>query len=628
MGTTPRAVLCSLLLLGLAGPTVFGQGAAAREGAASLAGRAVIEGERVRLYLPAGEVSGAEHHTLFRELDAAVAEIAPRVPVEVESPLTVAIELDYPALARATGRLEPAVATRVPVRQATRERDRRREGPSAEAAAEVHLVLHSDDLYAVRHAVAGALLARAGLSARLPPWFERGAALWLSGDWFGRPYEQWLGPLARAHALPSEAQLLAPEEQLDGSAPLWTPAAAAMVGGLRGETVAAKLARVPGEAAVRALLWRIEARALGLSTGVAGPDRVAGPDGAVERASPTLRTAPASPPPSGSARPPEPPPRPFLHGVSLAMLNRIDGGYHAPSVDDALDRLEALGADAVALMPFAYQRDPRRPEMAYLNRHPASETDAGVVHAARRARERGLAVLWKPHLWISHESWPGEVAMATEADWRAWWEGYRRFVLHQAFLAAWTGADLLAVGVELDRTLVREREWRELIAAVRVLYPGPLTYAANWHEGAEEVGFWDALDFAGVDAYYPLAASHEAGPAELARGARGVAERLRRLAETSRRPVLLTEVGFAARRAAWVAPHREGGELSEADQAAAYRALLDALGKPRWLAGAFFWKAFSAPLERDGSAGGERPDFRFLDRPAEHEVRRWFAEPR
>lgn len=593
-----QAALGSALFAGLA---VAAAAAQLPSAPAAPSNGAMIEGALVRLYLPLGETARAEHRELLAELERAVAEIAPRVPVEVEPPLTVATEPDYPALARATGRLEPAVASRAPVRQATRERDRRREDPSPEAAAEIHLVLHPDDLYAVRHAVARALLARAGLSERLPPWFERGAALWLSGDWFGRPWEQWLGPLARANCLPSEGQLLAAEEQLDGSAPLWTPAAAAVVGGLRGETVAAKLGRVPGEAAVRALLWRFEAQALGRAAEAAGPAKAA--EGA------------------------DPPPRPFLHGVSLAMLNRIDGGYHAPSVDGALDRLEALGADAVALMPFAYQSDPRRPELAYLNRHPASETDAGVVHAARRARERGLAVLWKPHLWISHESWPGEVAMANEADWRAWWGSYRRFVLHHAFLAAWTGADLLAVGVELDRTLVREREWRELIAAVRVLYPGPLTYAANWHEGAEEVGFWDALDYAGVDAYYPLAASPEAGPAELDRGAREVAERLRRLAETSRRPVLLTEVGFAARRAAWVAPHQEGGELSEADQAASYRALLDALGKPRWLAGAFFWKAFSAPSERDATGGGSRPDFRFLGRPAEHEVRRWFAEP-
>ena len=585
--TAGCVVFAATVLLCSTPSTADPEPAAVDQDLPGLAGRAVLAGEKVRLYLPGRVAAGEAHRRLLGELERAVGEMAPRVPIGVEPPLTVAVEADYPALARATGRLEPAVATGVP--QPAGERGKwEREGAPAGGRAEVHLVWHPDDLYAVRYAVARALLVRAGLGATLPPWLERGAALWLSGEWYGRPYREWLPALARARALPEAAELLAAEEQRDGSAPLWTPAAAAAVAALGGDTVAAKVARMPGEAGWRALLYKVERDAL---------------------------AAPASRP-----RPAAPAPKRFFRGVSLAMLNRIDGGYHAPSVDGALVRLEALGADAVALMPFAYQPDPRRPGIAFMNRHPASETDAGVVHAARCARARGFAVLWKPHLWISGRSWPGEVAMASEADWVAWWRSYRRYVLHHAFLAAWAGAEALAVGVELDRTLGREREWRELIAAARELYPGALTYAANWHGGAEAVGFWDALDYAGVDAYYPLAESPSAGRQALAAGAREVVARLARLAAAARRPVLLTEVGFAARRAAWTAPHEEGGEPSEADQTAAYRALLDALGRPPWLAGAFFWKAFSAPPGRDG-----RADFQFLGRPAEAEVRRWLS---
>jgi len=586
-----RSVVAVLLVLGGWGSAYSGEPGAVTEGRVGLEGRAVLAGEGVRLYLPAGMAAGEEHRRLVVELERAVEEMAPRVPVVVDEPLTVAVESDYPVLARATGRLEPAVATgvRLPAGGGGGwEHDRT---PPA-GAAEVHLVWHRDDLYAVRHAVARALLVRAGLAERLPPWLERGAALWLSGEWYGRPYREWLPALARAKALPEAADLLVSEEQRDGSAPLWTPAAAAVVAALGGETVAEKLARLPGEAGVRALLWKVEREALAAA-------------GRATRSPAVRRRSSATP---------------FFRGISLAMLNRIDGGYHAPSVDLALERLAGLGADAVALMPFAYQPYPRRPEMAFLNRHPSSETDAGVVHAARRARARGFAVLWKPHLWISHGSWAGEVEMSTQADWAAWWRSYRRYVLHHAFLAAWSGAEALAVGVELDRTLGREREWRELIAAVRELYPGALTYAANWYGGAEAVGFWDALDYAGVDAYYPLAASPDADAGELAAGAREVVARLAGLAAASGRPVLLTEVGFAARRAAWTAPHEEGGERSEGDQAAAYRALLEALGTPRWLAGAFFWKAFSAP---EGHGG--RADFRFLGRSAEDEVRCWLG---
>src|SRR6185295_8894399 len=223
----------------------------------------------------------------------------------------------------------------------------------------------------------------------------------------------------------------------------------------------------------------------------------------------------------------------FLRGVSFAMLNSVDGGYHAPGVDREYGRLGRLGADAVSLMPFAYQPDPRAPGLGFLDRHPSSETAIGLLHAARRAHAQGFAVLWKPHLWVAPDSWPGAIEMPDEASWREWWTGYRRYVLHQAFLAAWAQAEIFCVGVELDRAAIgpgRERAWRELIAAVRVLYPGAVTYAANW-DRAPEIPFWDALDFVGVDAYYPLAAGEQATDAELDAGARDVAGRLARLAQ-------------------------------------------------------------------------------------------------
>jgi len=134
------------------------------------------------------------------------------------------------------------------------------------------------------------------------------------------------------------------------------------------------------------------------------------------------------------------------------------------------------------------------------------------------------------------------------------------------------------------------------------------------------VRFWDRLDFIGIDAYFPLSDSLQAGRAELARGASAIAGRLAAAARRSGRPVLLTEVGFAARRGAWVAPHVEGGEYSEADQALAYQALFKALDHQSWLAGTFVWKAFSAP----GFDGDSEADFRFMGRKAEGVVREYY----
>ena len=534
---------------------------------------AVVRSGRVALRLPPGESRREELRELAARLDRALGEMAPRLPFAGDLSVRIAVEPDYSAQARTHG----AVGEAVP-------------GHGADLA----LVFDPADGDAYRFALAGRLLARSGLA--LPPGIADGAALWLSRGWYGRTAEEWLAPLARAGAFPSGAELLAEKPAEDGSRLLAAPVVAAWIERRPGRTLAQKLG--PGLPSAAALDRELAA----VARKAERPGRAALPKA------------------DGIA------PGRFFRGISFAMLNSIDGGYHAPSVEREYDRLGRLGADAVSLMPFAYQRDPRAPGLRILDDHPAAETDIGLLHAARRAHAKGFAVLWKPHLWVGHRSWPGEIEMPDEASWKEWWKGYRRYVLHHALLAAWAKAEIFCVGVELDRTTVgpeRARDWRELVAAVRSIYPGAVTYAANW-DRADTVPFWDALDYAGVDAYYPLAATEGATDGELAAGAREVVGRLARLAARARRPLLLTEVGFPARRSAWREPHSEEGAADVGDQLRAYRALLPALGRRPWLAGVFFWKSFSD----EGAVAtrhGDRADFRFLGRPAEAAVAEYFA---
>ena len=524
-----------------------------------------LRGSALELRAPAALAEQGAIRELAARLDAAVGEMAQRIPMTLERPIRVVVENDHVAQGRYLGAIGEAVLT---------------------PAGEVHLVWHPEDEGAYRHQIARALLARAGLDDGLPPWIESGAALWLSRSWYGRDFADWLPRLAAGGVLPTAEQLLAAEQQADSSAPLWVPAAASLVAASSGETLRQKLERLPGAAAATAHLARI------------------------------ARSKPV-------ARPPQPPTVPFLKGVSFAMLNRLDGGYHAPSVDERLERLQGLGSNAVSLMPFAYQPAADGPELRFLNRSPTSETDVGAIHAARRAHAAGFHVLWKPHIWISGDSWPGDIGMRDDAAWTAWFDSYRRYIAHHAFLAEWAGCDLFSIGVELGQTLERRREWEALIASVRTLFSGAVTYSGNWFGDYDQAPFWDRLDFIGVDAYFPLADQEDAEPSAVAEGARGVAERLRQAAQRFGKPILLTEVGYAARKGAWAEPHREGGDFSPEDQALAYRAFFDALGRPAWLRGVFAWKVFSAPR---GSS--QRPDFRFLDRPAEAVVRDYFAPPR
>ena len=168
-------------------------------------------------------------------------EMAKRIPLDLEEPIRLVIERDHVAQGRYLGAIGEAVLTPVGA---------------------VHVVYHPRDEHAYLHRIAQSLLDRAGLADALPHWIENGAALWLSQRWFGQGWQAWLPLLAAADLLPSAEQLLAADRQEDGSAPLWTPAAASLVAALPGETARQKLRAVPGVASPYLLKFNICAHSI------------------------------------------------------------------------------------------------------------------------------------------------------------------------------------------------------------------------------------------------------------------------------------------------------------------------------------------------------------------------------
>ncbi|HZI94616.1 MAG TPA: hypothetical protein VFE84_10265, partial [Patescibacteria group bacterium] len=324
-----------------------------------------------------------------------------------------------------------------------------------------------------------------------------------------------------------------------------------------------------------------------------------------------------------------PRPLPFQKGMGLAHEGYagIDGyGSHASFA--AMGRLKTMGADWVALSPFGFMRDPRGEEVSFLRgeaQNVGAENDTAVLATIEAAHRLGLRVMLKPQLWLHDGHWTGDISMRTEESWRGFFLQYREFLMHYALLAAAGRADLLVVGVEMQSASRREKDWRALIALTRAMYDGPLTYSANWGEEFERIGFWDALDFAGLDCYYPLDADPEAGDDALSAGARSIAQRVERVARSAGRQIILTEVGFPALASAWVAPHddRTGRAADPEAQARGYRAILAAFWDRPWLAGLFWWKWPTTP-----EAGGRDPLFSPRGRPAERVLSDWYTRAR
>lgn len=316
-----------------------------------------------------------------------------------------------------------------------------------------------------------------------------------------------------------------------------------------------------------------------------------------------------------------------LRGVTLSTRRPPDNGV--------LRSIEGVRASHLTLVPFAFQRGVRSPDIRY---NPSgrwfSESDAGIRALADSAHAMGMRVILKPHVWVgrseSEDDWRGNIGFSTEAEWRIWESGYRAYILHHAALAADVGAEVFVVGTELRRAAVeRASFWRELIADVRSVFPGRVTYAANWWEEYEQVDFWDALDFVGVQAYFPVGAAGETSVAALERGWRPHLRALERVSRETGKPILFTEIGYRSHPGAaerpWEWPTREQSSADRPDyttQANLYEAFFKSAWDRRWFAGAIVWCWYgdTAPTER-----GQRIGFTPQGKPAEKVIASWFA---
>lgn len=267
-------------------------------------------------------------------------------------------------------------------------------------------------------------------------------------------------------------------------------------------------------------------------------------------------------------------------------------GYGGGAADASLDSLARLGVDAIAVVPYSFLPSASTPGPLPIPERLGTETDAAVVATVRQAHARGWRVLLKPQIWV-RDAWPGAVDFDAPADWAAFLAHYRTWVMHYAQLAADHEVEALCIGTELARaTLEHPRFWRKLIADVRAVYPGVVTYAANWGEEFEGITWWDDVDALGLNGYYPLSRKPDATQAELEAGAR---EWVRMAEATSRRagkPWWLTEVGYRSVERAWTNPHAEpaGRPADAAAQARCYAALFSAAADAERLRGIFFWK--------------------------------------
>ncbi len=319
----------------------------------------------------------------------------------------------------------------------------------------------------------------------------------------------------------------------------------------------------------------------------------------------------------------------FQQGMSFAAW--WSGQYIDPGADLSLEALADTGTTWISLIVTAYQDTPTS---TTIDRTSASTpTDAELIHVITLAHSLGLKVMLKPHLDLRNEQendwWRGDIGptFTSEPQWAAWFTAYRGFIEHYARLAETYGADQFCVGTELLGTTHRAADWRAVVAGVRAVYGGPLTYAAL-HSGEEtSITWWDAVDYIGVDAYYPLTQNrppdYHPTTEELEAAWVGPKATLAALSAAYGRPIIFTEIGYRSHHGCGCHPW-DSWAVSPVDleeQAFAYEAAFRQLYNEPWLMGIFWWTWYADRFK----SGPYDASFSPYAKPAEDVLRAWYG---
>ena len=270
--------------------------------------------------------------------------------------------------------------------------------------------------------------------------------------------------------------------------------------------------------------------------------------------------------------------------------------------------LKSYNVNWISQTPFGWQNGYDNPQIG-TNRDIEArggrvfwgERDQGIRATTMASRKLGIKTILKPHIWLRDKNgkWRGDIAMKSEDDWELWFEEYTDFILHYAKLAEELEIEMLCIGTELHQTALRETNWRSVIAEIRQVYSGQLTYAANFSAEYKDIQFWDELDFIGVQAYFPLVKKEEPSLEEIQEGWQKPIKELRAFSNQYKKPILFTEVGYKSTKDAGIEPWKwpERTELeqrksiySAETQAKLYQALFKEVWDQPWLAGFHFWK--------------------------------------
>lgn len=325
------------------------------------------------------------------------------------------------------------------------------------------------------------------------------------------------------------------------------------------------------------------------------------------------------------------------HYLNYTFKKRLEEGYLTILATKSLNNAKKIGINYITILASRFMGSGYSSSLSHdPHKTPSDEEIIGLIN---KAHGMGMKVLLKPHVDCRDVTWRGIIR---PRDLNFWFKSYDSFMQHYARIAHENGADMFCMGCELiSLSLPKENlpKWKEIIANIRNIYKGPVIYAANWNTYWEykNVPFWDLLDYAAIDAYFPLTESKKPSVDGLLKGwehytgscpdiPEGPHRWLIELEEWQKKikkPVIIAELGYRSIEYPGKAPYAWAGgvgEHSAVSQANCYEAVLSIFDKKKWCEGIFWWNWLSNP-----DAGGEGDtDYTPQNKPAEEVLKKFY----
>ncbi len=306
------------------------------------------------------------------------------------------------------------------------------------------------------------------------------------------------------------------------------------------------------------------------------------------------------------------------------------GSYRTEKAIESFHKLTKTGVNYICLAFNIQQKSFASTEILFDYR--TSVTDKDIIFAIENAHQKGIKVCLKPMIncddgvWRALINFPDENMFGVDMYWDTWFSSYTAFICHYAEIAADYNCEMLCIGCEMSGTERKEAHWRTLIKKVKEIYTGPLVYNTN-HGRENEVKWFDALDFIGTSAYYPVAKKPGESLSNMTKNWLRISDSLEKVSKQYNKPILFMEIGCRSAAGCammpWDFTHKDF-PMDEDEQANFYESCLSVFHDKPWFHGVFWWD-WSIEIYDTREIASKDIGFNIHLKKAEDVIKKWYS---